>query len=67
MWSVRSLYNDTIISHILITRVEAGSNTSTAALRVVGGDKKGSIESGTVKYGRESDRAALARASSNCK
>jgi hypothetical protein len=27
---------------------------STVALRVVGGDKKGSLESGTVKYGRES-------------
>jgi hypothetical protein len=34
--------------------VEAGSNTSTVALRVVGGDEKGSIESETVKYGRES-------------
>jgi hypothetical protein len=34
--------------------VEAGSNTSTAALRVVGGDKNGSLESETVKYGRES-------------
>jgi hypothetical protein len=34
--------------------VEAGSNTSTVALRVVGGDKKGSLESGTVIYGRES-------------
>jgi hypothetical protein len=32
--------------------VEAGSNTSTVALRVVGGDKKGSLESETVKYGR---------------
>jgi hypothetical protein len=36
------------------TRVEAGSNTSTVALRVVGGDKEGSLESETVKYGRES-------------
>jgi hypothetical protein len=34
--------------------VEAGSNTSTVALRVVGGDKKGILESETVKYGRES-------------
>jgi hypothetical protein len=32
--------------------MEAGSNTSTAALRVVGGDEKGSLESETVK-GRE--------------
>jgi hypothetical protein len=37
-----------------ITRVEAGSNTSTVILRVVGGDEKGSLESATVKYGRES-------------
>jgi hypothetical protein len=36
------------------TRVEAGSNTSTVALRVVGGDEKGSLESETVKYGHES-------------
>jgi hypothetical protein len=34
--------------------VEAGSNTSTVALRVVGGDEKGSFESETVKYGHES-------------
>jgi hypothetical protein len=35
------------------TRVEAGSNTSTVTLRVVGGDEKGSLESETVKYGLE--------------
>jgi hypothetical protein len=34
-------------------RVEAGSNTSTVTLRVVGGDEKGSLESETVKYGQE--------------
>jgi hypothetical protein len=34
--------------------VEAGSNTSSVALRVVGGDEKGSLKSETVKYGRES-------------
>jgi hypothetical protein len=34
--------------------VEAGSNTSTVALRVVGGDEKGSLESETVKYGQKS-------------
>jgi hypothetical protein len=34
--------------------VEAGSNTSTVTLRVVGGDEKGSLKSGTVKYGRKS-------------
>jgi hypothetical protein len=39
------------------TRVEAGSNTSTVSLRVVGGDENGSLESETVKYCRESQRA----------
>jgi hypothetical protein len=34
--------------------VEAGSNTSTVTLRVVGGDEKGSLKSEIVKYGRES-------------
>jgi hypothetical protein len=34
--------------------MEAGSNTSTVALRVVGGNEKGSLESETVKYGHES-------------
>jgi hypothetical protein len=38
----------------LETHVEAGSNTSTVTLWVVGGDEKGSLESETVKYGRES-------------
>jgi hypothetical protein len=36
------------------TRVEEGSNTSTVALRVVGDDEMGSLESETVKYGRDS-------------
>jgi hypothetical protein len=36
------------------TRVEAGSNTSTVTLRVVGGDEKGSLKSETVKSGHES-------------
>jgi hypothetical protein len=35
-------------------RVEAGINTSTVTLRVVGGDEKGSLESETVNYGHES-------------
>jgi hypothetical protein len=35
-------------------RVEAGSNNSTISLRVIGDDKNGSLESETVKYGRES-------------
>jgi hypothetical protein len=34
--------------------VEAGSNTSTVTLRVVGGDEKGSLKSERVKYGLES-------------
>jgi hypothetical protein len=33
--------------------VEAGSNTSTLTLGVVGGDEKGSLKSETVKYCRE--------------
>jgi hypothetical protein len=37
-----------------ITRVEAGSNTSTVSLRVVGGEEKGSLKSETEKYGHES-------------
>jgi hypothetical protein len=34
-------------------RVEAGSNTSTVTLRVVGGDEKGSLKYEIVKYGHE--------------
>jgi hypothetical protein len=34
-----------------------GPNTFTVALRVVGGDKEGNLESETVKYGRESHGA----------
>jgi hypothetical protein len=40
--------------YTLLTRVEAGSNTSTVTLRVVGGDEKGSLKSESVKYGHES-------------
>jgi hypothetical protein len=36
------------------SRVEAGSNTSTAVLLVVGGDEKGSLQTETVKYGHDS-------------
>jgi hypothetical protein len=36
------------------SRVEAGSNTSIVALRVVRGDKMESLKSETVKYGRKS-------------
>jgi hypothetical protein len=34
------------------SRLEAGLNTSTVALRVVGDDEKESLESDIVKYGR---------------
>jgi hypothetical protein len=37
-----------------ISLVEAGSNTSTVTLRVVGGDEKGSLKSETIKYDGES-------------
>jgi hypothetical protein len=36
------------------SREEAESNTSTVALRVVGGDEKGSLEFETVKYDHKS-------------
>jgi hypothetical protein len=42
------------ITNRIPPRVEAGSNTSTVTLRVVGGDEKGSLKCETVKYGRES-------------
>jgi hypothetical protein len=37
---------------ISVVQFRVRSNTSTAALRVVGGDEKGTLESETVKYGR---------------
>jgi hypothetical protein len=37
-----------------LTRVEAGSNTSTLTLRVVGGDEKRSLKSERTKYVRKS-------------
>jgi hypothetical protein len=36
--------------------MEAGSNTCTVILRVVGGDEKGSLKTETVKFGRESQK-----------
>jgi hypothetical protein len=36
------------------TPMEAASNTSAVAIRVLGGDEKRSLESETVKYGHES-------------
>jgi hypothetical protein len=52
--------------------VEAGSNTPTVALRVVGGGKKGSLESESKiwpQVPRDSDARMnkVARASGNCK
>jgi hypothetical protein len=41
--------------------VEAGSNTSTVTLRVVGGDEMRSLKSETVKCGRESHGNDCAR------
>jgi hypothetical protein len=43
-----------LVFFVFFTRVETGSNTSTLTLRVVGGNEKVSLESETVKYGRES-------------
>jgi hypothetical protein len=42
------------VCQTIVSRVEVGSNTSTVILRVVGGDKKGSLESETVNYAHES-------------
>jgi hypothetical protein len=47
-------YNKGLHSKETVTRVEAGSNTSTVTLRVIGGDEKGSLKPETVKYGLES-------------
>jgi hypothetical protein len=44
------------LTSVAFTRVEAGSNTSTVTLRVVGGDEKESLIFETVKYGHESQR-----------
>jgi hypothetical protein len=52
--SVQSGYKKDNLGRPNISRVEAGLNTSTVTLRLVGGDEKGSLESETVKYGRES-------------
>jgi hypothetical protein len=53
-WSVPKGYKQDEVWSLFRTRVEAGSNTSTVTLRVVGGDEMGSLESETVKYGRKS-------------
>jgi hypothetical protein len=53
-WTLLRCYKQGRKSVARHPRVEAGSNTSTVTLRVVGGDGKGSLESETVKYGHES-------------
>jgi hypothetical protein len=54
VWSVPRSYKKIWVGELLVeTRVEAGSNTSTVTLRVVGGDENGSLKTETVKYGRE--------------
>jgi hypothetical protein len=60
LFSVRSVsrcYKQDKSSLVGIPHVEARSNTSTVALRVVGGDENGGLESETVKYGHESHGA----------
>jgi hypothetical protein len=51
VWSVLRLNKEIPGINIEYPRVEAGSNTSTVTLRVVGGDENGSLKSETVKYG----------------
>jgi hypothetical protein len=51
MWSVpRSYLKDNYVGSSV---QEAGLNTSTVTLRLVGSDEKGSLESETVKYGHK--------------
>jgi sulfate adenylyltransferase subunit 1 (EFTu-like GTPase family) len=52
MWPVQRVYNENQSRRGEQTRVEAGLNTSTVTLRVVGGDEKGSLKTETVKYSR---------------
>jgi hypothetical protein len=54
VWSMPKCYKRHKLGAAVRTRVEAGSNTSTVTLQVVGGDDKGSLKSETVKYGRKS-------------
>jgi hypothetical protein len=51
---LRNIHVSTIMKDVFyVVRAAAESNTCTVTLRVVGGDKKGSLKSGTVIYGRE--------------
>jgi hypothetical protein len=71
MGSDTRLYNEKLFvarQMKIVSRVEAGSNTSTIALRVVGGDGKGSLEYETVKYGHSDQKmTTLARVTSKRK
>jgi hypothetical protein len=49
MWSVSRCYKQDSLNQRFTTRVEAGSNTSTVTLRVLGGNEKESLKSETVK------------------
>jgi hypothetical protein len=53
-WLPAVSYCSALLKWFRVTRVEAGSNTSTVTLRVVGGDEKGSLKSETVRYSRKS-------------
>jgi hypothetical protein len=57
MLSAPTLYTANLLAFVVLSMrvacVEAGSNTSTVTLRVVGGDGKGIIKSETVQHGRE--------------
>jgi hypothetical protein len=67
-WFVQNGYKEVSGSIEQHTRVEAGSNTSTVTLRVVGVDENGSLKFETVKYDHEFQgtwtRERLTRASS---
>jgi hypothetical protein len=58
-WTVGRNITLTLTFVFRSSRVEAGSNNFTVDLRVVEGAKKGRLESGTVKYGRESNRIRI--------
>jgi hypothetical protein len=54
LWTDPRLYNERPTLTDKRYRVEAGSNTSTVTLLVVGGGETGSLKSKAVKYGHES-------------
>jgi hypothetical protein len=50
LWSAPRLYHASSRTVLSSTRVEAGLNTFTVTLRVVGVEENGSLKSETVKY-----------------